>query len=205
MKDLENELPDETDLINQIASGYKKREEERTERLNKTIKEAEKVNLSELVDEGSDIATVRKENVFKSEVTVEEKEIIKQRVEWQRRNFLEFEKREQKKKVAKVQMIHPHVSDDEVVAALKENNNSEEEVVVFLTDCFNLHAVRQKLAKAAGNALHPTISIQRNEEESEGEEDIEDDEKPKKKKKSGGKKEYFLSILEFGLMTARRF
>lgn len=90
---MEFDIKKERNLIKEICEAYKNREAERIDRLNAIIKEAENVHLNDLVEEAAEIATVRKDNVFQSEVTNEEKEIIKQRVDLQRKQYQEYIKR----------------------------------------------------------------------------------------------------------------
>lgn len=84
-----------------------------------------KPNLHDLIDEGENITKIRKESVFSEAITKEDQEIIKQRVELQRKHYQKYEGRERMKKVAKVQSVHPYVTEEEIAHALKECNGDE--------------------------------------------------------------------------------
>jgi len=89
--------------------------------------ELDQINLMDVINEGQSIATVRKENLFSSEVTAEEQGIIQQRVALQQKQFREFEKREniKKKKPRKIRSVHEYINEQEALYALKECKNDE--------------------------------------------------------------------------------
>jgi len=94
-----------------------------------------------------DIATVRKDDVFASEVTKEEQDIIRQRVDQQRKALQEYERRMRSGKIKKIHQVHPYVTEEEAIQTLIECNEDEEESIVFLTDWFNLQSIRKTIAK----------------------------------------------------------
>jgi hypothetical protein len=120
-------------------------EEERNNELAED-EDAEPHNLHDIIDEGQEIETVRKENVFAEEVTEEEQTIIEKRVALQRKHYMEYERREIAKRYKKVHRVHPYVTGEEVVYALKECKNEESEVIMYFTDYYNLQNIRKQIA-----------------------------------------------------------
>ena len=82
-------------------------------------------DAKQLLNHHSTIATVRKDNVFTSELTEEEQEIVRQRVELQRKQFEQFMKRQNEKRTRKIRSIHPYITEREALQALKECNDDE--------------------------------------------------------------------------------
>ncbi|CAG8460077.1 7919_t:CDS:10 [Paraglomus brasilianum] len=116
-----------------------KAEEEETQSINPKI-----------LLESESIATVRKENLFSSEVTESEQDIIDKRVALQQRHYAEFEKREYERKAKKIRDIFEFLIDDEIKAALSDCENDEEEVIVRMTQNGYLHQLRKKLSEKQG-------------------------------------------------------
>jgi len=78
----------------QLRKAWEEKSREEAKQVTVINEETEKpLNLTELVSEASGIQTVRKENVFSSEVTEEERNIINQRVAQQQKLAHEFEKK----------------------------------------------------------------------------------------------------------------
>jgi len=71
------------------------------------------------------IATIRKDNVFASDLTEEENEIVRQRVELQRKQFEQFLRRQNEKRTRKIRSIHPYITEQEALQALKECHEDE--------------------------------------------------------------------------------
>jgi hypothetical protein len=82
-------------------------------------------DAKELLNHQQTIATVRKDNVFASELTEEEQEIVRQRVDLQRKQFEQFMKRQNEKRTRKIRSIHPYITEREALQALKECNDDE--------------------------------------------------------------------------------
>jgi hypothetical protein len=82
-------------------------------------------DAKELLNHQQTIATVRKDNVFTSELTEEEEEIVRQRVDIQRKQFEQFMKRQNEKRTRKIRTIHPYITEQEALQALKECNDDE--------------------------------------------------------------------------------
>jgi hypothetical protein len=81
--------------------------------------------LQEIVKESQQIATVQKSDVFATELTKEEQEIIRQRVLAQQRQYQSYEQRENTKRIKKIKTVHPYVTDEEALQALKESAEDE--------------------------------------------------------------------------------
>lgn len=103
-------------------------------------------DAKQLLNHHSTIATVRKDNVFTSELTEEEQEIVRQRVELQRKQFEQFMKRQNEKRTRKIRSIHPYITEREALQALKECNDDENEVVEKLMQAGFFHEVRKAIA-----------------------------------------------------------
>lgn len=88
-----------------------------------------------------DIATVRKDDVFASEVTKEEQDIIRQRVDHQRKALQEYERRMRSGKIKKIHQIHPYVTEEEAIQTLIECNEDE----VFACHSSDFDPARKKL------------------------------------------------------------
>jgi hypothetical protein len=71
------------------------------------------------------IETVRKESVFSSEVTENEKDIIAKRVALQQRQFAEYERREKARKSQKIKAMFDYVGDEEIEEMLDDCGNDE--------------------------------------------------------------------------------
>lgn len=104
-------------------------------------------NIKDLMGTANQLPTVQKESFFSEEVTEEERELIRQRVEMQRRQFQEFERRNRLRRTQAIRRDFKHVRMEEALQAIAECNNDEEEAYTFLTDIWNLHSVRKKIAE----------------------------------------------------------
>ncbi|KAK9759614.1 hypothetical protein K7432_017208 [Basidiobolus ranarum] len=98
-------------------------------------------------ENNQEIATVRKDNMFSSEVTEQEMDIIAQRVAIQQRRFAEFERREFEQKARKIRSMFDYLSDEEIKHSLKQWSNDEEEVIVQFAQPGYLLRIRRALAK----------------------------------------------------------
>lgn len=81
------------------------------------------MELTEFFSEN--IETVRKESVFSSEVTENEKDIIAKRVALQQRQFAEYERRERARKSQKILAMFDYVGDEEIDEMLEDCGNDE--------------------------------------------------------------------------------
>ncbi|ORX81632.1 hypothetical protein K493DRAFT_308021 [Basidiobolus meristosporus CBS 931.73] len=97
--------------------------------------------------DNEEIATVRKDNMFSTEVTEQEMDIIAQRVALQQRRFAEFERKEFEQKARKIRTMFDYLSDEEIKHALKQWSNDEEEVIVQFAQSGYLLRIRKALAK----------------------------------------------------------
>ncbi|KAI8577103.1 hypothetical protein K450DRAFT_253670 [Umbelopsis ramanniana AG] len=96
--------------------------------------------------ESENIETVRKESVFSSEVTENEKDIIAKRVALQQRQFAEYERRERARKSQKILAMFDYVGDEEIDEMLEDCGNDEDEVIVRLTQTGYLIGIRKQIA-----------------------------------------------------------
>ncbi|CAO3661945.1 unnamed protein product [Umbelopsis ramanniana] len=96
--------------------------------------------------ESDAIETVRKESVFSSEVTENEKDIIAKRVALQQRQFAEYERREKARKSQKILAMFDYVGDEEIDEMLDDCGNDEDEVIVRLTQTGYLIGIRKQIA-----------------------------------------------------------
>eukprot|EP00871_Galdieria_phlegrea_P004504 jgi/Galph1/5054/GphlegSOOS_G3712.1 len=102
--------------------------------------------------------TIRKENVFEEELTEEEMSIIAIRVAEQQKRYEEFEKRENARKVEKLQSLFPYLTEEECLEAVdfcNEERKYDERIVntpedeaacKFATEGF-WHTIRKRIAK----------------------------------------------------------
>ncbi|KAI7896203.1 uncharacterized protein EV154DRAFT_411833, partial [Mucor mucedo] len=92
------------------------------------------------------IDIVKKDNFFNEEVTVEEREIIAQRVALQQRQFAAYERRENIRKSAKIRKMFDYVCDEEILECLKDCNGDEDEVIYRLTKPAYLCDIRKAIS-----------------------------------------------------------
>ncbi|KAJ1915671.1 hypothetical protein H4219_004201 [Mycoemilia scoparia] len=102
--------------------------------------------VKSLIQESEKIQRIRKERIFEDDVTEAEMDIIKRRVELQRRQYAEFERREFAHKANKIRQMFDYLHDDEIREALKQNNNNEEEVIYQFSAPGYLLKVRKEIA-----------------------------------------------------------
>ncbi|GJD07497.1 hypothetical protein Gasu2_18560 [Galdieria sulphuraria] len=124
----------------------------------KRMAQEEKENQSEENQDETMARTVRKENVFEDELTEEEMKIIAMRVAEQRRRYEEFEKRENRRKIDKLQSLFPYLTDEECLESIEfckeerryddtiANTPEDEAACKFATDGF-WHLIRKRIAK----------------------------------------------------------
>ena len=95
---------------NDLSAGTDSQDEDETEH---------KLSLYDVVEEGNDIATIRKANVFSGTVTSDEQKIIEQRVKQQQKQFQFFEERDKQQKYSWIKRIHPYITESEALEAIK--------------------------------------------------------------------------------------
>ncbi|KAJ3067664.1 hypothetical protein HDU98_009129 [Podochytrium sp. JEL0797] len=104
----------------------------------------EKIRL--LGDELNQMATIRKDRVFDSEVTTEEAELIRKRVALQQERFRMFEERDFQTKSKKILAVFDYLTADEIKHALKECGHNEDSVVTKMTEPGYLKSIRRAIA-----------------------------------------------------------
>ncbi|OUM61102.1 hypothetical protein PIROE2DRAFT_12974, partial [Piromyces sp. E2] len=110
------------------------------------------------------ISTVRKERVFDSEPTEEEKLIIQKRVMLQQLQFQEYEKKDFYRKLDKITGLYNFLNEEEVKAALEDSNQDEEQVILNLTQQDYLPKIRRLIAlKYAGPEVEVYMSNEQKE------------------------------------------
>ncbi|GJQ09027.1 hypothetical protein GpartN1_g818.t1 [Galdieria partita] len=152
---------DYSSLIKILRENWSKRQEnggidpikEEVKRLEQEEKENQPEENPETV-----ARTVRKENVFEDELTEEEMKIIAMRVAEQRKKYEEFEKRENQRKIDKLQSLYPYLTDEECLESIEfckeerryddtiTNTPEDEAACKFATDGF-WHHIRKRIAK----------------------------------------------------------
>lgn len=140
-------------------------EQERERKLHPIEKHRpESDRIRQLREELANISTVRKERVFDSEPTEEEKLIIQKRVMLQQLQFQEYEKKDFYRKLDKITALYNFLNEEEVKAALEDSNQDEEQVCLNLTQQDYLPKIRRLIAlKYAG----PEVEIQMSNEQKE--------------------------------------
>ncbi|CAG8481490.1 6832_t:CDS:10 [Paraglomus occultum] len=146
-----------TNIAKTLRANFEAKQQLKTEE-----EETQSINPKILLESES-IATVRKENLFSSEVTESEQDIIDKRVALQRRHYAEFEKREYERKAKKIRDIFEFLIDDEIKAALSDCENDEEEVIVRMTQHGYLHQLRKKLSEKQGKMSSKQMSEEQKE------------------------------------------
>jgi hypothetical protein len=131
--------------VNQIKEILIEQEKER--KLHPVIKHRpENDRIRQLREELANIHTVRKERVFDSEPTEEEKLIIQKRVQLQQLQFQEYEKKDFYRKLDKIVGLYNFLNEEEVKAALEDSNNDEEQVILNLTQQDYIAKIRKVIA-----------------------------------------------------------
>jgi len=121
--------------------------QERERKLHPVVKHRpESDRIRQLREELANISTVRKERVFDSEPTEEEKLIIQKRVQLQQLQFQEYEKKDFYRKLDKIVDLYNFLNEEEVKAALEDSNNDEEKVILNLTHQDYLPKIRKVIA-----------------------------------------------------------
>ena len=149
--------------LRDLLAKFGERSQEKEE---SSVEEEEAKGGEELLEDG--ISKVRKENVFGEALTEDEKEIISQRLEIQKKNFEELQKKRQKKIHRKIKKVHPYLTEEEIDAALEEcekddvkinvffficrhfsnrGKNLQDQVILSFTNPFFLRAIREHIAK----------------------------------------------------------
>ncbi len=82
-------------------------------------------DLREVLSTAQNIATIRKENVFAGELTAEEQDIVRQRVELQRKQYEEYMRRQNARRTRKICNVLKHITEKEALYALKECQDDE--------------------------------------------------------------------------------
>jgi len=144
-------------------------------------------SLHQLIEEGTRIETVQKQDVRNEEVTQKEQEIIEKRIKHQQIQYKEFEKRINSKKLKTIKQVHEYVTDEEALMVLDECGGDEEEAISLLTDLQHLIHTRHQIAKQYStmndsNGTSNNYSQAKNNADMEVEE-INDDEYQSKKKR----------------------
>ncbi|ORX83354.1 hypothetical protein BCR32DRAFT_267018 [Anaeromyces robustus] len=122
-------------------------EQARERKLHPIVKKRpESDRIRQLREELANISTVRKERVFDSEPTEEEKLIIQKRVMLQQLQFQEYEKKDFYRKLDKITGLYNFLNEEEVKAALEDCNNDEEQVILNLTQQDYLPKIRRIIA-----------------------------------------------------------
>lgn len=150
------------DLIQILRENWSKRQENggidpiKEEVQNR--RQEEKENQPEENQDETVAKTVRKENVFEDELTEEEMKIIALRVAEQRKRYEEFEKRENQRKIDKLQSLFPYLTAEECLESIEyckeerkydetiTNTPEDEAACKFATDGF-WHLIRKRIAK----------------------------------------------------------
>jgi hypothetical protein len=104
-------------------------------------------SLHQIIEEGTRIETVQKQDVRNEEVTQKEQEIIEKRIKHQQIQYKEFEKRINSKKLKAIKQVHEYVTDEEALMVLDECGGDEEEAISLLTDLQHLIHTRHQIAK----------------------------------------------------------
>ena len=107
--------------------------------------------LKEIIKETESIQSVRKANVFSTEVTEEEAEIIAQRIHLQQLQHSQYEKVELERKMINLLEIFPYYSREEVLYALSELKESEEDAMLKFGHADYLFKLRKDIAIKHGN------------------------------------------------------
>ncbi|KAG2203617.1 hypothetical protein INT47_011711 [Mucor saturninus] len=135
---------------NKQPGGTKNSNTLRTTEIVKECNQKEKDTAEELaqslLEESKKIDIVKKDNFFNEEVTVEEREIIAQRVALQQRQFAAYERRENIRKSAKIRKMFDYVCDEEILECLKDCNGDEDEVIYRLTKPAYLCDIRKAIS-----------------------------------------------------------
>ncbi|ORX57097.1 hypothetical protein BCR36DRAFT_395252 [Piromyces finnis] len=131
--------------VNKIKKLLIKQENER--KLNPVVKHRpESDRIRQLREELANISTVRKERVFDSEPTEEEKLIIQKRVMLQQLQFQEYEKKDFYRKLDKITGLYNFLNEEEVKTSLEDSNQDEEQVILNLTQQEYLPKIRRLIA-----------------------------------------------------------
>ena len=161
----------EDEILRILKEGWEERKKEKMSEMTDGDEEEAgedgKLLLDAVKKEADNIATVKKENVFKDDLTEEEQDIINKRVELQRKQYHEWERREYAKKTKKILSVHRHLTEQEAEYALKELRDDEQEATVELTDRFFLAGIRKKIAldaQAADPKYKPNMRFWHNRE-----------------------------------------
>ncbi|CAO3601179.1 unnamed protein product [Absidia cylindrospora] len=97
-------------------------------------------------EESEAITVVKKNNVFGTEMTDNEMDIIQQRVARQQQQFAEYEHKEKIRKFKKVYAIFDYLTMEEMEEMLIDCKNDEDEVVVRMTEPYYLLEIRKTIA-----------------------------------------------------------
>jgi len=127
-------------------------EQDRERKLHPVIKQRpESDRIRQLREELANIHTIRKERVFDSEPTEEERLIIQKRVQLQQLQFQEYEKKDFYRKLDKIVGLYNFLNEEEVKTALEDSNNDEEQVILNLTQQEYLPKIRKTIAYKNNN------------------------------------------------------
>ncbi|KAI9317964.1 hypothetical protein BX666DRAFT_1933332 [Dichotomocladium elegans] len=102
--------------------------------------------LKETLLESQKIETVQKESFFSEELTEDERQIVAKRVALQQRQFMQYQKREKKRKSKKIRAMFEHVTDEEIEEMLLDCEEDEDEVIYRLTKPGYLSGIRKQIA-----------------------------------------------------------
>eukprot|EP00842_Homolaphlyctis_polyrhiza_P002451 jgi/Hompol1/3206/HPOL_006405-RA len=94
--------------------------------------------------------------MFDSEITEEEETIIQKRVELQRLQFEEYQRREHARKIAKIRYMFPNITKEEAEEATKECNGDEEQAILNFTALDFLVRIRKVIAVRSLKPLERT-------------------------------------------------
>nr|KAJ3422620.1 hypothetical protein HK105_007235 [Polyrhizophydium stewartii] len=143
-----------------LAENWKRKQEEHQRWFEETggleNDSALRDRIMQLRAESEAVATVRKDRIFDSDITEEESVIIQRRVELQRLQFQEYQRREHARKIARVQYLLNHVTKDEAEDAIKETGGDESQAVINFTAHGFLVRIRKAIAARSGKPLERT-------------------------------------------------
>lgn len=80
------------------------------------------------------------------DLTEEEKQMIIERLEQQKKRFRELEDRDRRNRITRIRVIYPYLTNEEAIYSLRACDNSEEDAIVRLTDPFFLADMRRRIA-----------------------------------------------------------
>ena len=85
--------------------------------------EMEDEDLEQFAEDG--LTKIRKDSIFKDELTDNEKDLISKRLEIQKQKFEKLQKKRENRILKKIRNVHPHLTDDEIKVGLEECENDD--------------------------------------------------------------------------------